>query len=559
MRYTKQELQSFHMQALQERQEYEAYWKDLSKYLLPGRGIYQLFAKPQKRELVHRKVINNTGNDALQVFTSGFHGGLTASSRPWVKFKWKDPKLDSISALKMWLDKVSKRFHNSLLRSNFYETMPVYYNELAGFGTGALYMGELWDYPSPFHFEVLTAGEYCFTLDSLGFPSMFFRQIFKPAKDVVKEFKNVDETTKRLAETNPNDFVTVIQVITAGKTWGKQYTSYYYQPTNNPQTNGEFLKVNGFYEFPVFLSQWEPVGNDPYGTGLGIRALPDLKSLQEMEMAYRMGVHRVVKPPLQAPPRLKGHVKTLPDYVIWNANPNEKVEEFLKTQLDLNAVGNSIERIETKLRRLFFNDLFITASRDPNASPLKAAEVYEKKEERLIRIGPSTERLLSRTLQPLVLRGLQILKRHDMLPVVPPEYINMVGDLELEFVSPLAQSQKLVAMQSINNFLGFAAGIAQFDPAAKDKVNTDRLMDEGADIFGVPMSIMSTKDELTKVRQDRMQMAQKQQQKEDALLQAELKSKMRESDAAVTRDYSEAGVNTAEALGNVTEQQRAAI
>jgi hypothetical protein len=520
-----------------------------------------LYAKPQKRQLTNPRVINNTGNDSLQVFTSGFHGGLTASSRPWVKFKWKEPQLDKIPALKMWLDKVSKRFHDHLLKSNFYEMMPTYYTEYAGFGTGALYMGEIWDAPTPFHFEVLTVGEYCFTLDALGFPSMFFRQIFRSAKEVVEEYgkSRVDDTTIKLAESNPNELITIIQVIVKGNSWGKPYTSYYYQPSTNIQKGTDFLKIGGFNEFPVFLSQWEPIGNDPYGTGLGIKALNDLKSLQEMEMAYRMGVHRAVKPPLQAPPRLKGHVKTLPDYVVWNANPNEKVEEILKTQLDLNAVGTSIERIEMKIKKMFFNDLFISASRDPNASPLKAAEVYEKKEERLIRIGPSTERLLSKVLQPVTLRGLKILKRHDLLPEVPAEFRRVVGDVELEFVSPLAQSQKLVAVQSINNFLGFAAGIAQFDPAAKDKISTDRLMDEGADIFGIPQAIMSTEDEVLQVRTDRAKAMQEKKQKENAIFEAELSSKRQESDAASARDYSEAGVNTTEALTNVTQQQRAAV
>jgi hypothetical protein len=556
MRYTKADLQSYHQQVLEQRSDYEFYWKELSRFLLPGRGVYQLYPTPQKRQLVSPAVVNNAGNEALQVFSSGFHNGLTSSSRPWVKIKWKNKELNKILPLKSWLDDVSKIFSGFLAKANFYEIIPTFYTETAGFGTGAIYMGEIDEDTPPFHLELLTVGEYAYSMGEFGRPAMFFRHIFKTYRDAYKRYgKRLSRGAQEAANSRPTDYMTIIQVIVDKPNFGKPYTSYYYEPTSNPEINADFLSVSGYYEFPVFVATWDPVGNDPYGTGLGMRALSEIKALQEHEKTYRLGVHKVVAPPVNAPAKLKNSLQTFPNGVNFYSNPDEVVSEITRVRLDLMSVERMVERQEEKIKRIFFNDLFISASRDPNRSPLKAAEVYERKDERLIRIGPPTENIISKVLHPLVERGLKICVRKNVFPLIPPQFKKMVGDIEIEFVSPLAQAQKLVGVQSINNFLGFVAGVAQFDPSAKDKVNTDRLIDEGADIYGVPMSIMSTEDEVTQTREIRQRQLQEQKDKEDAMLNAELQAKQRTTEASTSKDLSEAGLNVAESLGAVSENQ----
>lgn len=38
----------------------------------------------------------------------------------------------------------------------------------------------------------------------------------------------------------------------------------------------------GFHEFPVNIMRWEVNGNDNFGVGPGIKALPEVKRLQEI-------------------------------------------------------------------------------------------------------------------------------------------------------------------------------------------------------------------------------------------------------------------------------------
>lgn len=563
MLHKKSDLMRYHAQAIELRSDFEYYWRKIIDYLLPGRNNFTLYSTPQKRRLLSNYIINNTGNDALQVFTSGLHGGLTSSARPWVKTKWKNEALNKVAPLAQWSNAVDKKYQELLINANFYEAMPLFYTELGGFGTGAIYLGETFEGEAPFHYEVLSTGEYCYSIGQNGEIKMFFRHITMSFLNVVEEFGEdaVSDTMKKAAESRPNDPTLVIQVIVKNRYQGKEYTSYYYEPTASSlggnSNNENFLRVSGFNEMPVFICPWEPIGRDLYGTGLGLRALTEIMSLQEMERAYRMAVHQSVDPTLNAPAKMKGFVKSLPGHINWYSNPNDKITPLFETPLDLAAVAASIDRLETKIKRIFFNDLFITASRDPNASPLKAAEVYERRDEKLIRIGPSTEKLISRVLQPSVLRGINIAFRHKELPDIPPEFRELTKDgIQLMFVSPLAQSQKLVAVQSINNFLGFAGGVVQFYPEARDKVNGDRLMDEGADIFGVPQVILNSTDEVKQIRDTRAKQMEEAQKKQDMALQADMNAKQQTAASTSARNYADAGVSVTEALGEVSDRQR---
>ena len=101
---TLEKLYARYTDLLSERAEFEQEWQQISNYLVPGRGIYQRFAKPKKRKLTSPRVINNTAEDALYVLTSGMHGALTSPSRPWFRIEWEDEQLNEIEPLKAWLE-----------------------------------------------------------------------------------------------------------------------------------------------------------------------------------------------------------------------------------------------------------------------------------------------------------------------------------------------------------------------------------------------------------------------------------------------------------------------
>lgn len=540
---TVSELDEEFSQALNYRSTWDTEWKKITDYLLPGRGVYSLYTKPQVRKLTSSKVINTVAREALQVLTSGFHGGLTSPSRPWFDLIISDTRVMKLKPIKVWLDACQRVLYDSLEKSNFYQTIHSFYTEFAGFGTAALYCGE--DSENPFRFELLTVGEYAFSLNAEGRADKIFRAIYKSNRNIVEKYDSdrIPDTIKQHAKVAPDDQVLIYNAVFPEEYQGKPYTSVYWIRGENTE-----LKRSGFNEFPYLIGRWDIIGSDVYGLGLGSYALPDIQRLQEMEKAFLMGAHKAIDPPLNAPARKKGKVKTLPGGINYYSNPKELVLPMQSPNYDFQPVMLSIGRVEDRIRQAFFNDIFLSASRDPNASPLKATEVMERKEEKLLRIGPVIERVLHEFVSPLIERCFNIVARKGLLPELDPRLAEMLKNYTVRFISPLAQAQKMVESKPINTFLQFVVGAAQFNPEALDKINVDMLIDEYADITGIPAVIMRSNEEVQAIREQRAAQLQAQKQREEQLMALQIQQQQQATQAQAAQQYSQAGANMSEMM-----------
>lgn len=539
-----------------ERSDWESEWRSISDFLLPGRGIYQTYAKPRKRKLTSPRVVNSVAEDALYVLTSGMSGGLTSPSRPWFKLGWADQKLEGIEPLKGWLQNCEDSLHTALQRSNFYAVINSFYVEYAGFGTGCIYVGEDSDDPvAPFRFELLTAGEYAFATNSMGRPSDFWRTIFLTPKQLVERFPDTasKEAKDLVAKNRPSahrTYITVLEYIIQRPHQDKPYTKVYYEVTSSTtgaadnQYSGATapLEVSGYYEFPYPIGRWSTIGSDIYGVGPGSRALPDIKRAQEMEKAFLMAAHKTINPPLNVPGRMRGKLNTLPGGENYYSNQNETISELYQVRFDYQGVTGAMERVEQRIQRNFFNDIFLTASRDPNASPLKATQVNVQEQEKMLRLGPVIERLQHEFLQPIIERCFNIMLRKGEFPELSPEYADMAGDYNIALVSPLATAQRSVALQGINSFMAFVAQGAQYDQTILDNINVDAAAREMADISGVDLGILRPAEEVAQIRKQRAEAQAAQQQKEEQAAMAQMGSQMNAEQATAQKTQAEAGV-----------------
>lgn len=537
------DLEIEYAQALDYRSSWDTEWKKITDYLLPGRGIYQLYSKPQTRRFASPKVINTVGRESLRVLTSGFHGGLTSPSMPWFDIVFSNPQVIKIHPIKVWIDECKKALYTAFEQSNFYQMVHAFYTEFGGFGTAAMFCGE--DSETPFHFELLTVGEYAFTLNNEGRVEKFFRTLFKTNKNLIDMFGDgVSDSVKRNYEKNPNDYVAVNHAVFPEENSGKPFTGVYWEAGETKE-----LDAAGFYEFPFFVGRWDVIGSDVYGSGLGSEALPDIQRLQEMEKSFLMAAHKTIDPPLNAPARKKGKITTLPGGINYYQNPGEVVTPMLNFRYDFGGILEAIGRVEMRIRQMFFNDIFLTATRDPNASPLKATEVIERKEEKLLRLGPVIERVLHEFIAPTIERCFNIAARKNLLPALAPEYAEYLSDYTVNFISPLAKSQKMIASQPINTFLQFVTGAAQFNPEVLDKIDTDQLVDTYADVTGVPAIILRAQEDVIQLRETRAKIQRRQQEQQRELMNRQIQLDEQAKQADIAQKYSEVGMNMEEVGG----------
>ena len=537
-----------------ERSEWEAEWRQISDYLLPGRGIYQISSKPRKRKLTSSKTINPVAEDAMYVLTSGMHGQLTSPATPWFVLEWADNKLNDMEELKQWLQECNTILHKDLHESNFYSIINSFYIEYVGFGTGCMYVGEDSDEEAaPFRFELLTAGEYAFSMSSTGRPNGLCRTIFMSTRQLVERFpETVSAEAKKKVASNSAGVdktdATLVEYVFKGKYMDKPYTRVYYEVSGNSSKSAdkEPLEVSGFYEWPYPIGRWSTIGSDALGIGPGSRALPDIKRLQEMEKAFLMATHKSINPPLNAPARMKGKLNTLPGGHNYYANPNETVNELYRVNFDYIGVSNAIERVEGRIKTNFFNDIFLTGSRDPNASPLRTGQVTVQEKEKLHRLGPVVNRLQHEFLQPVIERCFNINLRKGNFPELSPEMQELVGDYKITLTSPLALAQKSAAVDSINSFFGFLSNVAQFDPSVIDNADPDAAAREMANLTGVKMGIIRTQDEVGSIRETRQKAEAQARAKEGAMAEAAAVGQSNNDEATASLTQSQAGLNMLE-------------
>jgi hypothetical protein len=132
-----------------------------------------------------------------------------------------------------------------------------------------------------------------------------------------------------------------------------------------------------------------------------------------------------------------------------------------------------------------------------------------------------------------------------LIPRPPPDLEGI--PLRVEYVSIMAQAQKLIGIASLERTSAYVGQIAAFKPEIIDKVDWDQAVDEYGDMTGVSPRVIRPDDEVEGIREDRAAQEQaavrSQQMREEAAGAKDLASADLEGDNALTRllETSQAG------------------
>ena len=183
---------------------------------------------------------------------------------------------------------------------------------------------------------------------------------------------------------------------------------------------------------------------------------------------------------------------------------------LLQLKPDLAQSRQAMQAVQEQIRAGLYNDLFrlILEGR----SKVTASEIAAREEEKMVLIGPVLERLHDELLIPLMDRTFALMQRLDMLPPCPPELRGR--RLKVEFVSLLAQAQKLVGSGATQHYLDLTLRAASAWPEALDSVNVDHLLDQYARDLGLPVHLTRSLEERQALRLSRSR-----EQQQDSLLQ----------------------------------------
>ena len=498
-----------------ERASWLAHWQEITTYLLPRNGRYfrQDRDKGWRR---HNNIYDNTGTRALRTLGAGMMAGATSPARQWFRLATADPELNSYQPVKLWLDDVTRRMQLVFQKSNTYRALHTMYEELGAFGTAVSVV--LPDYKNVIHQYPVTCGEYCIATDFQGRVTTLYREFEVTVADLVKEFgyKNCSITVRNMYDRGTLDaWVPIIHAIEprADRDHKKRddknmaYGSWYFEVGGE---EGKFLRESGFQQFPALVPRWATAGGDIYGNSPGMEALGDIKQLQHEQLRKAQAIDFQTKPPLQVPVSMKNRdVETLPGGISFVDGAGMGIKTAFEVNLNLQYLLNDIVDCRDRVRSAFYADMFLMLATQPNTR-MTATEVAERHEEKLLMLGPVLERLHNELLDPLVDITFTRMIQSGIVPPAPEELQGM--DLNVEFVSMLAQAQRAIGTNSVDRFVGNLGAIAQMKPDVLDKFDSDQWADIYADMLGVDPSLIIADKKVAMVRNARNQaMAAKEQ------------------------------------------------
>jgi hypothetical protein len=500
-----------------DRQSWEAEWKDISTYICPTRGFFD--EQPARgRSIDHKKVLDSTATRAARILAAGMTSGLTSPSRPWFRLGLRDADLMDFEPVKLWLNDVQQRMMAVFSQSNIYGILHSIYYEIGPFGTGAAII--LSDFHSVIRGRSFTTGEYYLGTGADGRVNTFYRVGYYTVGQLVEEFgiDHVTDTVKsRYREGKYSDWVKYHHLIMPNQkrdpskadSRNMPFSSIYWEDGSPDNT---FLRVSGYEQFPVLAPRWDLTTTaDCYGKGPGTEALGDTRMLQTMQKNKLIALEKVVNPPIQKDSSVAGEPNTLPGGVsVSSASvPHAGVRAAYEVRPDLSAIELSIEKTSQKIMQTFYADLFLMVS-TMERSGVTAREIVERHEEKLLMLGPVLDRLQGEMLDPLIDRAFYVMLSSGLIPPPPQELEGQ--ELKPEYISMLAQAQKMVGTTSIQQLVGFAGTAAEIFPEAKDKINIDEAIDEMAEMYGVSPKIIRSPEEVQKIREARDKAALAQQQ-----------------------------------------------
>lgn len=476
---------------MQERASWMAHWREISEYQQPRAGRFILTDR-NRGEKRHQSIYDRTAIGAHRTLAAGLMSGMTSPARPWFRLGLQDRDLMEYGPVKTWLHRTGVLLREIFAAGNTYRALQQGYGELGLFGTWADIVEP--DFENVLHHHPLTVGEYALATNDKGVVDTLVREYEMTVGQIVKKFgeANISTAVRNLYDRGRlNAWVPVVHIIEprtdrdVRKRDAKNMafgSCYFEKASDNTE---RYLRESGYKRFPALAPRWETVGGDIYGHSPGMECLGDVKQLQHQQLRKSQAIDYQTNPPKQVPVELKDAARALlPGGVSYynQATPGGGIRTAFEINLDLNALREDIVDVRQRIRAAYYEDLFLMLANDTR-SGITATEVAERHEEKLLMLGPVLERLHNELLSPKIDMAFDFAAEAGILPEIPPELSGV--DLKIEFVSTLAQAQRIVAAQGMDRLIGTVTSMAQLWPEVRHKVNAMQAVDDYADVFGV--------------------------------------------------------------------------
>ena len=505
-----------------DRGTWEVNWQEILDYVMPRKAdVVTLRTKGEKRTEV---LFDSTAITANNLLAASLQGTLTSPSLAWFSIKLRDEELNENRAVQLWLEDTAKRMYDTFNETNFNTEVHEMYLDLCSIGTAAIFVeeGNNGFDTDGIHFNTLHIAEYYIQENINGKVDTLYRKYKLTARQAVQEFgeKNVGEKILTAAKEKPDQKFNFIHAVEPTDDYkratGKTSTKLPFHSCHVCEEDKMVVRTGGYNEFPYLVPRWSKATGEIFGRSPSYNALPDIKTLNKaVEIGLKAWAKAIDPPLLVQDDGVIGRVRTTPAGI--TVVRNDGAIKPLQIGSNWQITDLKENQLRTAIRQAYYSDQ-LQLQEGPQMTATEVQVRYELMQRLL---GPTLGRFQSEFLNPLIERVFGIMYRAGALSREPD--IVRGSKIDVEYVGPLARSQRMEEAVSIERLYQLAMNVSQVDPAIMDNINHDEAIRLRGKLLGVPKTVLRGRDEVEEMRNARAEqqqmaaMAQEQQAQAQAM------------------------------------------
>ena len=491
----------------QERGTWEVNWQEILDYVMPRKAdIVTLRTRGEKRTEV---LFDSTAITANNLLAASLQGTLTSPSLPWFSIKLRDEELNENRDVQLWLEDTARRMYDTFNETNFNTEVHEMYLDLCSIGTAALFVeeGTKGFDTDGIHFNCLHIAEYYVQENINGKVDTLYRKYKLTARQAVQEFgyDNLGEKIQTASKEKPDHKFNFIHAVEPTEDYkralGKASTKLPFHSCHVCEEDKMVVRTGGYNEFPYLVPRWSKATGEIFGRSPSFNALPDIKTLNKaVEIGLKAWAKAIDPPLLVQDDGVIGRVRMTPAGITVIRNDGAVKPLQIGTNWQITDLKEN--QLRTAIRQAYYSDQ-LQLQEGPQMTATEVQVRYELMQRLL---GPTLGRFQSEFLNPLIERVFGIMYRAGAL-MKEPDLIQGTK-IDVEYLGPLARSQRMEESVAIERLYSLAMNIAQIDPAIMDNIDHDEAVRLRGKLLGVPKTVLRGKDDVEGLRAMRAEQAQ---------------------------------------------------
>lgn len=496
-----QECMYQHERMVSERQTLEKVWQQIEERINPSDIQFGQNQPREKGKQNNEKVFDATPGLALDRFKAAIHSLVTPRNQMWHNLKAVDEELAEDPEVQRYLDEVKRRLFASRYAVNFDTEVQACYYNAGKFGSMAMFIGDR--VGRSLYYRAIPMKQLYFAENEFGEVDMLHRDWHWTARQAYRKWGDkLPRVVREAAEKRPQQMFRFLHVVkprtdadvSRRDYRGMPFLSYYI--LYNTQ---EMIEEGGFRAFPYAVGRYDLNAGEVYGRSPCMTILPDVKMLNEMNRTTIQAAQLMVLPPLlAAKDGVLDAIRITPGAVNRGAL-EDNGRQLIQPMTIGGDVRLGLEMMDQK--RSVINDallqtLFQILVDKPN---ITATEAMLRAQEKGQLIGPTGARIESEFLNSVIMRELDILAMNGQLPEMPEQLMERGGLYEIEYDSPLSRARESEGGVAVLRTFEQLAPLAQVDPTAFKRFNSDAISKELARLNGMPAKLLYTDEEMEEI------------------------------------------------------------